>query len=94
MALSQPATFDETWSDERVASYLSRNPVAGENADFHVLMTAYKHMRAADFQRLLVMFKAAGRDVQARNQQGRSLLEIVREHPQSDAFVKLLSDFT
>jgi hypothetical protein len=94
MALSQPATFDETWSDERVASYLSRQPVTGENADFHVLMTAYKHMRAADFQRLLIMFKAAGRDVQARNQQGRSLLEIVREHPQSEDFVKLLSDLT
>jgi hypothetical protein len=94
MALSQPATFDETWSDERVASYLSRQPVAGENADFHVLMTAYKHMRSTDFQRLLVMFKAAGRDVHARNLQGRSLLEIVREHPQSEAFVTLLSDFT
>jgi hypothetical protein len=94
MALSQPATFDETWSDERVASYLSRQPVAGENADFHVLMTAYKHMRSTDFQRLLVMFKAAGRDVHARNLQGRCLLEIVREHPQSEAFFTLLSDFT
>jgi len=92
MALSQPATFDETWSDERVASYLNRQPVAGENPDFHVLMTAYKHMRPSDFQRLLVLFKAAGRDVHARNQQGRSLLDIVREHPQSSAFVALLSD--
>lgn len=92
MALSQPATFDESWSDDRVASYLNRQAVAGENPDFHVLMTAYKHMRATDFQRLLVMFKAAGRDVHARNQQGRSLLEIVREHPQSEAFVSLLSE--
>lgn len=91
MALSQPARFGEEWSDARVASYLDRLPPAGENADFHVLMTAYKHMRADDFQRLLGLFIAAGRDVHARNREGRSLLDILREHPQSGDFVQLLS---
>ena len=41
MALSQPAHFGEEWNDARIASYLERLPPAGENADFHVLMTAY-----------------------------------------------------
>lgn len=91
MALSQPARFGEEWNDERIASYLDRLPPAGENADFHVLMTAYKHMRAEDFQRLLQQFTAAGRDVHARNRDGRSLLDILREHPQSSDFVQLLS---
>lgn len=91
MALSQPAHFGEAWNDERIASYLTRQPPAGENADFHVLMTAYKHMRAYDFERLLQAFKAAGCDVQAKNSDGRSLLDIVREHPQSEEFVQLLS---
>lgn len=90
MALSQPAKFGESWSDERVRSYLDRQPPAGENADFHVLHTAYKHMREEDFERFLVYFKAAGRDVSARNSDGRSLLDLVREHPQSQIFVQLL----
>lgn len=91
MALSQPARFGEEWNDARIASYLDRLPPAGENADFHVLMTAYKHMRADDFARLLQAFTAAGRDVHARNRDGRSLLDLLREHPQSADFVNLLS---
>lgn len=90
MALSQPARFGEDWSDERVRGYLDREPPAGENADFHVLLTAYKHMRVDDFARFLVHFRAAGRDVAARNRDGRSLLDLVREHPQSAGFAQLL----
>ena len=83
MALSQPARFGEDWSDERVKGYLNRVAPAGDNADFHVLYTAYKHMRAFDFERFLGYFLEAGRDLGARNSDGRTLLDIVREHPAS-----------
>lgn len=91
MSVSQPATFDEIWSDERIASFLAQQPPAGENADFYVLYTAYKHMRASDFASLLRHFKAAGRDVHANNTHGQSLLDIVSTHDQSQAFAALLS---
>ncbi|MEO6699374.1 MAG: PA4642 family protein [Paraperlucidibaca sp.] len=91
MAVSQPATFDETWSDERIVSFLAHQPPAGESADFHVLYNAYKHMRVTDFKTLLSHFNSAGRDLHARNDQGQSLLDIVRTHPQSQAFAELLS---
>lgn len=81
MALSQPARFGEDWSDERVKGYLNRQAPAGDNPDFHALYTAYKHMRAFDFERFLGYFLEAGRDLNARNADGRTLLEIVREHP-------------
>lgn len=45
MALSQPATFNEEWSDERVFAYLDQLPPEGINTDFHVLYHAFKHMR-------------------------------------------------
>ena len=35
MALSQPATFNEEWSDERVFAYLTQLPPEGVNGDFH-----------------------------------------------------------
>lgn len=92
MSVSQPAKFGESWSDERVRGYLDRQPPAGTNADFHVLHTAYKHMREEDFERFLAYFKAEGRDVSARNPDGRSLLDLVREHPQSQIFVALLAN--
>ncbi len=88
--VSQPARFGEDWSDERVRGYLDRVPPAGENADFHALMTAYKHMRAIDFERFVAFFVAAGRDLSATGTDGRSLLAIVRTHPKSADFVRIL----
>lgn len=90
MGVSQPARFGEDWSDERVKGYLDREPAAGENADFHVLVTAYKHMRPYDFERFVAFFLAAGRDLDARNGAGQTLLDIVRQHPRSADFVKIL----
>lgn len=90
MGVSQPARFGEDWSDERVKGYLDRQPVAGENPDFHVLMTAYKHMRPCDFERFVAFYQAAGRDLDARNAAGHTLLEIVRTHHRSTDFVKIL----
>lgn len=90
MGVSQPARFGEDWSDERVRGYLHREAPPGENPDFHVLATAYKHMRASDFERFLVFFREAGRDVSARNADGQSLLDIVRTHPKAADFAALL----
>jgi len=56
MALSQPATFNEEWSDERVFAYLNQLPPADVNADFHVLYHAFKHMRPFDYERLITQF--------------------------------------
>ena len=92
MAVSQPAKFGESWSDDRVRAYLDRQPPAGVNADFHVLYTAYKHMRADDFARFLGYFLEAGRDIEARNADGQRLRDVIASHPQSAAFVQLLDD--
>lgn len=90
MAFAQPATFNEHWSDERVKSYLNRQAPAGENADFNALYIAYKHMRPADFERFLTFFKAEGRDVNAKNAQGITFLELVQQHAHAHEFVALL----
>lgn len=90
MGVSQPARFGEDWSDERVKGYLNHLAPAGDNADFHVLMTAYKHMRSVDFERFVAFFQAAGRDIHARGREGKTLLEIVKTHPRSSDFVKIL----
>jgi len=92
MAFAQPATFDEVWSDDRVRSYLNKKAPAGENADFYALYNAYKHMRPSDFERFLVEFRAVGRDLSAPDAAGRTLLDILREHPQSQAFVQILAN--
>ena len=95
MALSQPATFNEAWSDERVAGYLNHLPPAGENADFHVLYHAYKQMRPHDFERLLNLFTQAGRSLEATNSHGESIGQLIARFPEhSQPFQEVLAKFS
>jgi hypothetical protein len=94
MALSQPATFNEEWSDERVFAYLTQLPPEGVNGDFHVLYHAFKHMRPADYERLLTQFTADGRDVNATNPEGQRIHDVIAQFPrQSEGFLAVLAKF-
>ncbi|APV36175.1 MULTISPECIES: PA4642 family protein [Acinetobacter] len=94
MALSQPATFNEEWSDERVFAYLNQLPPDGVNADFHVLYHAFKHMRPNDYERLLTQFVADGRDVNATNPEGQRIHDVIAEFPrQREPFLEVLAKF-
>ena len=83
---SQPSVTDEIWDDERVKSFLDLQP-AGENADFHVLLRAYRGMRVEDFERFLVFYTEAGRDLDARDPQGRTIWDIMAQHRQGADFI-------
>ena len=94
MAFSQPATFNEEWSDERVFAYLNHLPPEGTSADFHVLYNAYKHMRPHDFELLLTQFVADGRDINATNPQGQLIHEVIAQFPRHSAeFLAVLAKF-
>ena len=95
MAVSQPATFNEEWSDERVFAYLSHLPPTGTNADFHVLYHAFKHMRPHDYERMLTKFVADGRNLNATNPQGQRIHDVIAQYPrQKDSFLAVLAKFS
>lgn len=94
MALSQPATFNEEWPDERVFAYLSQLPPEAVNADFHVLYHAFKHMRPNDYERLITQFIADQRDLNATNPEGQRIHEVIAEYPRHrDEFLEVLAKF-
>lgn len=94
VAVSQPATFNEEWSDERVFAYLNHLPPEGVNADYHVLYNAYKHMRANDFKRLLVQFTKDGRDIHATNLDGQTIHDVIAQFPKHRTeFLDVLKQF-
>ena len=94
MALSQPATFNEEWSDERVFAYLNQLPPAGVDADFHVLYHAFKHMRPTDYERLSTQFIADGRDINAKDPEGQRIHDVIAKSPrQSAPFLEVLAKF-
>ncbi len=85
---SQPQVTDEVWDDDRVKSFLDLEP-HGENADFHVLLKAYRGMRVEDFDRFLVFFTDAGRNLDAKDTNGRTLWSIIENHRQGADFIDL-----
>lgn len=59
----KPKVIGEEWSDERIRGFLDIVPYdPAINADYHVLLKAYRAMRAEDFERFIGFFVAAGRD--------------------------------
>ncbi|SFR65730.1 hypothetical protein SAMN05216203_2256 [Marinobacter daqiaonensis] len=77
----QPKVIGEEWSDERVKSFLFLSPYdARINPDHHVLIKAYQAMRAEDFARFIGFFVEAGRDLNALDEQGETILDHVSRH--------------
>lgn len=83
--------LDEVWTEERIRGFLDVQPPRGVHGDFHMLLKAYQQMRADDFDIFITMFQGQGRDINASNASGQTLLDIASTHRNSAAFVKILS---
>ena len=87
---SQPKTLDEDWSDERVKTFLALTSLDGINPDYHVLIKAYQYMVAPDFARFVEFFIAEQRDINAKDDNGKTILDFVSQHGSSVAYADSL----
>ena len=85
---SQPQVTDEVWDDDRVKSFLEIEAYDGA-ADFQILMRAYRGMRPTDFERFIPFFVDANHDLDATDDQGRTLWSIIERHRQGADFIAL-----
>lgn len=97
MRKDKQKVLDEVWDDDRVKGFLTKSapmqsgrPLPGD-ADFYVLRHAYQSMRPGDFERFLGFFTAAGRNVEARDGQGRTLADAIARHANATPFIELLN---
>ena len=90
MAKEKEVVVDEVWTEARVREFLDVKPAEDIEADFHMLQKAYQQMRADNFEQFVAMFLQEGRNINARNPQGRTLLSYVREHAKSAEYVEIL----
>jgi hypothetical protein len=70
----------EVFDDARIRGFLNVLPPTGMNADFHVLEVAYRGMTPESFIRFIPFFREAGRDLNAKNPQGETLLDVLTRH--------------
>ena len=90
MKKDKPRVVDEVWDEARVRSFLDCRPPAGVDADWHCLVRAYQSMRVEDFGMFLGFFVAAGRELDAIDVHGDTLLDRVVRHRNSGAFARAL----
>lgn len=82
--------LDEVWTKERVKDFLHVQAADDVDADFHVLLKAYQSMRLENFTEFVEFFIADGRNLNARNPNGQTVLSIIRQHEKSTAYAAVL----
>ena len=82
----------EPMTDEQIKVFLDFSSEEGVDADFHVLEKAYRALRSEDFGRFIGFFQENGRDINARDPKGRTLLALIESHPKCSDYAQLLRD--
>ena len=82
----------EPMTDEQIKVFLDFSSEEGVDADFHVLEKAYRALRAEDFERFIGFFQENGRDINARDPKGRTLLALIESPPQCSDYAQMLRD--
>lgn len=90
MKKDKQKVLDDVWTEDHIRSFLNVRPHDGSNEDFHMLLKAYQSMRASDFDLFVNFYGQQQRDVNARGQDGRSVLDIVTEHRNGSEYATLL----
>ena len=80
----------EVFDDERIKTFLQFLPPAGVNGDYHLLEKAYRGMMAENFETFIGFFIAEGRDLNAKNPDGKTLLEVVSQHRHGEDYGDIL----
>ncbi|MBZ0335398.1 PA4642 family protein [Marinobacter sp. AL4B] len=89
----KPKVLDELWNDERVKSFLDLEPYDKTlQADHFVLLRAYEAMRAEDFERFVGFFVAAGRNLDATDEHGETMLDRISQHGRSGDYARALEN--
>ncbi len=80
----------EHFDDERIRTFFNYKPFDDTNPDYHALEKAYRGMIAENFATFVEFFVAEGRDINAKNLQGKTFLEVVSSHTQSQEYAEAL----
>lgn len=90
MRKDKEKVLDEVWTEDHVRSFLEVKSYDGTDEDFHALLKAYQSMRASDFELFVSFFREQGRNLQATDREGRTVLDIVSEHRRSGEYADIL----
>lgn len=80
----------EHFDDERIKTFLNVEPYGNLSRDYCALEKAYRGMIAENFATFVQFFIAEGMDINAKNSDGKTLLQVARSHRRGEAYVAAL----
>ena len=80
----------EVFDEVRIRGFLAQLPPPGQDADFAALERAYRGMSVEAFASFVRMFVQAGRRLDARNAQGRTMLELLEAHSRGAPYAAII----
>ena len=81
----------EVFDDDRVRNFLNGEPPQGISKDFFLLERAYRGMKIENFQTFVQFFKEAGYDLEATNQNGKTLADLIATHRHGKAYLAAIN---
>ncbi|MBC2658006.1 PA4642 family protein [Pseudomonas sp. MSSRFD41] len=76
--------------DEQVKLFLDFEPADATSPSLHKLIKAYRGLRIDDFERFLGFFVAAGYDLDGRDEQGKTFVELIRDQRNGADYIELV----
>ncbi|MBO9493361.1 PA4642 family protein [Thalassotalea sp. G20_0] len=92
MKKDKQKVIGEELSDERLKALLTLQPAVGSSRDYHILLRAYRYLRADDFARFIPFYLEAGLNLDARDSEGKTLAETITQHHHGEPYLKALTD--
>ncbi|MFG6205617.1 PA4642 family protein [Pseudomonas retamae] len=76
--------------DEQIKLFLDFEPVDATSPSLHKLIKAYRGLRIDDFERFLGFFVAAGFDVDGKDEQGKTFVELIADQRNAAEYIELI----
>lgn len=76
--------------DEQIKLFLDFEPVDATSPSLHKLIKAYRGLRIDDFGRFLTFFKKAGYDLDGKDEQGQTFVDIIKDQRNADEYIELI----
>ena len=76
--------------DEQIKLFLDFEPVDATSPSLHKLIKAYRGLRIDDFGRFLAFFKEAGYDLDGKDDQGQTFVDIIKDQRNADEYIELI----
>ena len=77
--------------DEQIKLFLDFEPVDATSPSLHKLIKAYRGLRIDDFGRFLAFFKEAGYDLDGKDEQGQTFVDIIKDQRNADEYIERIN---